>query len=109
MRSVFLGCYGDDELEARILPDIKKPEELKKLVGLNTVHVHPDAYQGVAYLGFQFGCSWDEEHGRGVAVHKNRVVEIGAATTAFDYFKDPVRAEREARKKTAKSRPSKNS
>ena len=29
------------------------------------------------------GCSWDEEHGLGVAMHKSRVLEIGGEEVAF--------------------------
>ncbi len=31
----------------------------------------------------RFGCTWDSEHGLGVMTHKNRIIEIGDASTAF--------------------------
>lgn len=39
---------------------------------------------GFAYVGFELGCSWDEEHGLGVLTHKDHVVKIGEAETAFE-------------------------
>jgi len=38
---------------------------------------------GNAYIGFELGCTWDEEHGAGVMTYKERVVEIGQAGTSF--------------------------
>jgi len=37
---------------------------------------------GIPYVGFEFGCTWDEEHGLGVLMHGTRTVEIG--DTAMD-------------------------
>jgi hypothetical protein len=36
-----------------------------------------------AYVGLEFGCTWDEEHGVGVMTHQGRAVKIGGADTAF--------------------------
>jgi hypothetical protein len=35
------------------------------------------------YVGFEFGCTWDDEHGLGVLMHGERVVDVGGAETAF--------------------------
>ena len=37
----------------------------------------------IAYIGFELGCVWDEEHGLGVMTHRDRVVDVGGADTAF--------------------------
>lgn len=37
----------------------------------------------MAYVGFSFWCTWDDEHGLGVMTHKNRVVKIGGVDTAL--------------------------
>jgi hypothetical protein len=47
------------------------------------VHVLQLLKDGVPYVGFEFGCRWDEEHGLGVLLHGTRVVEIGDAQTSF--------------------------
>jgi hypothetical protein len=71
-----------DEADAS-MPDIDRPEQLKHLVGLFAVHLLKVAKGGAAYVGFEFGCTWDEEHGLGALTHRRRVVEVGQADVAF--------------------------
>ena len=66
-----------------IMPDLGAPGDLEPLIGLHTVHVHPLRKDGAPYLGFELGCTWDEEHGLGVLMHGAEAVEIGGADTAF--------------------------
>ncbi len=66
------------------MPWLDSAEELRAFVGLAIVHVLPVERDGVAYLGFELGCAWDEEHGVGVLVHRGEVVEVGDADTSFD-------------------------
>jgi hypothetical protein len=65
------------------MPDITTGEDLRPLIGLHSVNVHPLKKNGMPYLGFEFGCTWDEEHGLGVLTHGTRVVEVGGADTAI--------------------------
>jgi hypothetical protein len=37
----------------------------------------------MSYVGLEFGCSWDKEHGFGVMLHGSRVFDIGSADTSF--------------------------
>jgi hypothetical protein len=67
----------DDEELAEAMPVLTEPDGLKAITGLGTVYIHPVAVDGVAYVGFAFGCRWDEEHGFGVLTHKQRVVKVG--------------------------------
>ncbi len=53
-------------------------------MGLNQIHILSYAKDGVAYIGFEFGCNWDEEHGFGILMHKERIVEIGSAHLSFE-------------------------
>ena len=62
-----------DEVE---MPELTSPDDLKARVGLAVVHVLQTAKDGVAYTGFEFGCTWDDEHGLGVMMHRNRVIEF---------------------------------
>jgi hypothetical protein len=55
----------------------------RNLIGLGTVHILNVAKGGFAYIGFEFGCEWDGEHGMGVMTHKERAVDIGGADTSF--------------------------
>jgi hypothetical protein len=75
--------YGYSGKEkADLMPDIKSADDLRKLIGLSSVNVHQVQRDGIPYAGFEFGCTWDEEHGLGVLMHGTRTVEIGGADTA---------------------------
>ena len=75
---------GFDEGEVDPLPDASGPNDLRPFVGLSIVHVLSVVRDGIAYVGFEFGCVWDDEHGVGVLTHRGRVVAVGGAATAFD-------------------------
>jgi hypothetical protein len=64
-----------DESEVQVL---NRPSDLKSHIGLATVHLLRVVRDGAAYIGFEFGCTWDEEHGLGVMIHQGRIVEIPA-------------------------------
>lgn len=51
---------------------------------------------GEAYIGFEFGCPWDREHGLGVMTHAGRVVEVGQADTSFNWPREVWEARAEA-------------
>ena len=55
----------------------------RDLIGLSIVHVLNREKDGVPYIGCEFGCEWDGEHGLGVMTHNGDVVAIGEADTAF--------------------------
>lgn len=78
----------DDDLadlldDPRPLPVIKRAADLAKVMGLATVHVHDVAKAGIAYVGLELGCDWDDEHGAGVMLHKQRIVAMGGADSAI--------------------------
>lgn len=75
------GYTGDDR--DTFMPVVSSPEGFRNLIGLHSVHVHPLTKDGLPYLGFEFGCTWDEEHGLGVLMHGTRLVQAGGADTAF--------------------------
>jgi hypothetical protein len=76
--------YGYDEEEAaKFMPEIKQAKQLRTLIGLSNVHVLNVAKDGIGYTGFEFGCTWDDEHGLGIMMHRDRVVKIGGADTSF--------------------------
>jgi hypothetical protein len=72
-----------DEMERR-LPAITSAEDVRRLVSFDGLFVWNRSRDGVAYTGFSFACAWDDEHGAGVVMHGDRVVEIGDAAAAFD-------------------------
>jgi hypothetical protein len=76
--------YGyDDEEATELMPEMERAEQLQPLIGLSNVHVLNVAKDGIAYIGFEFGCAWDDEHGLGVMTHRDRVIEVGGADTSF--------------------------
>lgn len=76
--------YGyDDDEAAELMPKIKRADQLRTLIGLSNVHLLNVAKDGISYIGFEFGCTWDDEHGLGVMTYRNRVVEVGGADTSF--------------------------
>lgn len=64
-------------------PEVNGVDDLRGLVGLYGVHVLTPSKDGVAYVGLEFGCTWDEEHGAGVMLHRDRVVDVGGADSSF--------------------------
>lgn len=72
------GIYED------LVPDIDSIEDFRNVIGLSIIHVLDSNKDGFAYLGYELGCDWDDEHGLGVMMHKDRVVEIGPAETSFN-------------------------
>ncbi len=75
-------CY-DEEDTKELMPAVDNPESFKRLIELSSVHILNVNKDGVAYIGFSFMCTWDDEHGFGVMTHKDRIIEIGGADTAF--------------------------
>lgn len=39
-----------------------------------------------AYIGFELDCSWDDEHGVDVMMHKDKVVKIGLAKELLNHL-----------------------
>lgn len=87
-----------DEAE---MPALERPEQLKAFIGLSTVHVLRVVLVDAAYVGFELGCTWDEEHGLGVMTHQGRIVDfpqmgIGKVNGA-DFASEDWVAEEDAR------------
>jgi hypothetical protein len=75
---------NDPDLTDEDLPVIDSIDQMKDHVGLGIVHLLPVAKHGMAYIGLELGCTWDEEHGAGVLLHGSRVVAVGAGDEAFN-------------------------
>lgn len=76
--------YGYDKEEAAaLMPDVQDMQQFKKLIGLSAVHLLNVNKDDIGYVGYEFGCTWDAEHGLGVMTHKDRIIELGDASTAF--------------------------
>lgn len=76
--------YGEYAAERGVqLPEEMTREELKQHIGITYLHLHPVAKDGIGYVGVELGCSWDDEHGLGVMLHRDEVVDIGGADTSI--------------------------
>jgi hypothetical protein len=93
-RAEWEDAMDPEEFEER-MPPVAAPAGFRSLIGLSDVHVHTAAKDGVAYIGFELGCTWDYEHGLGFMTHGTRVVEVGGAdTSVLEWI-----AERDARRR----------
>lgn len=80
-REAYLDAYDIEESDD--VPEVTDITGLCRLVGLSSVHVLSLARDGVACVGFEFGCVWDGEHGAGVMTHRGRVIAVGQADCSF--------------------------
>jgi hypothetical protein len=86
MRPRYLDFLG---VEAhRLMPVVPTVEELAALIDLRQVHIHPWSKDGIGYVGLQFGCTWDREHGLGVVIHRQRIANLGGADISFAWSPD---------------------
>ena len=76
------------ELDDELMPPVTSVEDFRKQIGLSQVHVLEHEVDGMAYIGLELGCEWEDEHGLGIVVRGSRVVEIGEADIAFCWRPD---------------------
>jgi hypothetical protein len=81
-RKWYFEDYDIEESE-QILPVITRPEQLRSVLGLSQVLILTTAKKNVAYVGYEFGCAWESEHGLGFMTNKDRVVKLGGADVSF--------------------------
>jgi hypothetical protein len=82
IREQYKGSFGKEERK-KVLPKIRFPAQLKELVGIHSIQVHPIAKDGKPFIGVELGCTWDAEHGLGVLLHGPTPLEVGIADTAI--------------------------
>lgn len=71
------------ELAATVVPEISGSDDLKPLLSLAAVYLHSTGRNGTAYCGYEFRCSWDEEHHFGMLMSGCEIVESGGADVAM--------------------------
>ncbi|WP_198027621.1 hypothetical protein [Seonamhaeicola sp. S2-3] len=74
--------FEPDE-KKELMPDVIDPNDFKKLIELIRIHFLNIKKDDIGYIGFEFDCKWDIEHGLGIMIHKNRIIKIGGADTSF--------------------------
>lgn len=75
------------EDKAYFMPDISTIDGFSDVLSFQECFVMNVFKDDVAYLGFSFSSSWDQEHGLGIITYKERVVAVGSADVAFDTYK----------------------
>lgn len=76
--------YGYDEYDKpEYMPDIDSTAELKDLIDLLRVYILNVEKNNLCYIGFEFACKWDDEHGLGFMTHETKIVEMGDMDSAF--------------------------
>lgn len=77
-------AYGYEPEEAlKFMPDVTDAEGFKRLIGLSTLHILEDMKEGLAYVGYGFGCKWDDEHGLGIMTHRETIIDWGGFDSSF--------------------------
>ncbi|MBO1687652.1 hypothetical protein EBQ27_10230 [Clostridium butyricum] len=74
--------YDEDELE-EFMPSVSDIDGFKNMLNPKRIYILNVESEGIAYVGFHFMCSWDEEHDFGVMMHKERIVKMGGSDSAF--------------------------
>jgi hypothetical protein len=68
---------GDTIVDDITAPPVQSPDDLKRLIRLEKLRVLDVSTNDCSLIGFNFACSWDDEHGIGVLIHGASVVEVG--------------------------------
>lgn len=94
--------YDENDKDSREwFPEVNSIDEFKKVFGVGNMFVLLPHKEGYSYVGLECGCTWDEEHGLGFLLHKDRIIKVGGADEAFsewEAFKDNGTYEEEQNK-----------
>lgn len=74
--------YNEDEAK-EFMPNVDNIAQFKNLIELSQIHIMEVSKNNIAYVGYEFGCSWDHEHGLGFMTHKDRIIDFGSADISF--------------------------
>ncbi|MFX0069573.1 MAG: DUF6985 domain-containing protein [Candidatus Hermodarchaeota archaeon] len=76
--------YGYEGKEAdEFMPDVKDMNQFKNLIQLDLVHLLNVFKDNIAYVGYEFKCKWDPDHGLGFMTHMDRVFKCNIGDYAF--------------------------
>jgi len=101
----FRARFYEIESPSESFPTVNRLEDLRNVLGLTNVLIHTVILEDVAYVGYEFGCAWDAEHGLGAMTHRDRIVALGGADTAILEWiaeRDVKRLRKKVRKPTSR-------
>lgn len=73
--------WPEEDLDTA-LPEINSAEDLRDLIRLQQVTLHEAEEGEPACIGLTFECAWDPDHGLGVCLCGDQVVQVGEAESA---------------------------
>ena len=80
----FIRLYEDQENEDNCsIFEIREKSKLKFLIQPKGIYIMDVSKNNMPYIGYEFSCSWDEEHDLGLMLYKTSVVDIGEGDVAF--------------------------
>ena len=81
--------YDDDdgELRKKLMPPVEKMEDFRPLLELNSIIIRPPGDDGISKIGFEFLCSWDDEHGVGFMTQEGEILAFGGGGYGGDWVK----------------------
>lgn len=82
---VYHDCFENYLMPYPALPELNSVLDLGKVIRLKYLHIAIIHKDGYAYTGFGGNCAWDEEHGVGFLMHKDRIVEFGEEDTSSSF------------------------
>jgi hypothetical protein len=65
------------------MPEVDNTAQFKPLIQLSRIHLLQTHHEGIAYTGYEFKCTWEEEHRLGFLAHKDRMAASGHADVSF--------------------------
>lgn len=77
-------CQVWDEYELHQYFDfVPNENEIVCTIKPHRIYILNFENEGIPYIGYEFYCDWENEHGLGIMLHKEELVDIGFADIAF--------------------------
>ncbi|AJS61116.1 DUF6985 domain-containing protein [Paenibacillus sp. IHBB 10380] len=73
----YRAMQSDSEEVEKIAPKISSIEELGKLVTPTCLLIRYDFDDGIRRVGILCDCTWEREHGLGISIEDEKVLEVG--------------------------------
>ncbi len=89
--SVLAGLFADypqirevyGGIEPEFLLIIEQPEDFRRVIKPVFIRINAESEDDCAYIGFEFDCLWDIEHGLGVMTHRDKYIGCNDAEAAW--------------------------
>lgn len=73
------GYDSNDPDQQTWFPELNSSNDLGRAMGVGNIRISLLEKQGHCIFNLECGCTWDEEHGLGIKMHKDKVLKIGDA------------------------------